>query len=132
MMSDLRDSTPPFYFRRIWDPQADTREEVVYMETKGNRVEITLGVPGDPGIPANVEVIPMQSEPLLIYGRKIVSPYAEDAAYIRRIERQGLIYTESFSVACVDGETGSHPLDELTEITKDEFDQARARGWTRE
>jgi hypothetical protein len=66
---------------------------------------------------------------LTIYGHRVGSPYAEDQGYLRGLEARGVIYTEAFSVACVEGELGSWALHHLTPISKEQFEEARARGW---
>lgn len=109
---NLPNAQPPYYFRRVWNPSYD---QAVLAEH----------------LPDGIfdSVIALHAEPLTIFGRKIVSPYAADTAHIREAERRGQIYTESFSVACVDGEVGSQPARECSEISEQEFEAARARGW---
>lgn len=131
-MTELPDSSPPYYFKRLWDPKADTPEEMLVQEVDGDTVKLTVGVlPDDlPDYLQGVEVISIRDDPLLIYGRKIESTYPEDRAFMRLQEQRGYIYTESFSVACVEGELGSQPLGLLTEISKGDFEAARKVGWT--
>jgi hypothetical protein len=66
---------------------------------------------------------------LSIYGHRVDSPYEEDKDEMRRAAANGWIMTESFSVACVEGELGSQPMNDLIPISKEEFEDARARGW---
>jgi hypothetical protein len=129
------EADPPLYFKRLWNPDAShPDDEVVAFRKVGGDLLIWTGRQRD--IPEDYTVDPEGSragiyhEPLLIYGRKIKSRYPEDQDYLRRLEAEGCIFTESFSIACVEGEIGSQPLGELTEIDKEEFEEARERGWT--
>ena len=133
-MSEHLSSDPEFYFRRVWDPHAShPDDEVVVMQRVGDGdMQVWVGRRRDiPEGAAAQEVgaIPISEDSLVIYGRRIVSSFPEDADYLRTLEAQGSIFTESFSVAAPTGEIGSHPVQELTEITREEFEAARARGW---
>lgn len=123
------DSDPPMYFRRVWTGNTALDEVVVTRTLPDGTflVELTLGDLA-PVVDEVVSLVPPEGF-LIIYGRKVRSSFPEDAEYIDACEARGLVYTESFSVACEDGEVGTHPLALLTEITKDEFDAARGRGW---
>ena len=132
-VSELHPSSDPeFYFRRVWDPQAGHEDDEIIVMNRGEdgTMEVWIGRPSDmpEGVPTAVNV-PLADEPLVIYGRRIVSRYPEDDGYLRQLEEQGSIFTECFSVAAPTGEIGSHPVRELTEITREEFEAARARGW---
>jgi hypothetical protein len=131
-MPEHPSSDPEFYFRRVWDPHAShPDDEVVVMKKVGEDFQVWVGRRHD--IPEDVQKggfdIPISDDALVIYGRKIVSRYPEDADYLRQLEAQGSIFTECFSVAAPTGEIGSHPVRELTEISREEFEAARARGW---
>jgi hypothetical protein len=127
-------SDPPFFFRRVWDPSApNPDDEIVAMNRVGDEMQVWIGRRRD--MPEHVKVaggvnVQMSEDALVIYGRKIVSRYPEDEEYLRMLEAQGSIFTECFSVAAPTGEIGSHPVRELTEISREEFEAARARGWT--
>ena len=69
-------------------------------------------------------------EGLTIYGHRIDSPYEEDQEYMRTLAARGVIYTESFSVACPQGELGSWGLHQVTAISKEQFEEARRRQWS--
>jgi hypothetical protein len=132
-VSEHQSSDPEFYFRRVWDPHAShPDDEVVVMTKVGENMQVWIGRSRD--IPEDAQAggldIPIRDDALVIYGRRIVSSYPEDADYLRQLEAQGSIFTECFSVAAPTGEIGSHPVRELTEITREEFEAARARGWT--
>jgi hypothetical protein len=133
-MSDEHPSSDPeFYFRRVWNPAAPhPDDEVVVMNRAGGDFQVWIGRRRD--IPEQAQgegvPVPMASEPLVIYGRKIDSRYPEDQEYLRLLETQDCIFTESFSVAAPTGEIGSHPVRELEEISREEFEAARERGWT--
>lgn len=135
-MSEHPSSDPEFYFRRVWDPAAPHPDDEVVVITEGGMVgvdrQIWVGRSRDmpEGVARDDAMhVPLSEGALVIYGRKIVSRYPEDADYIRRLEADGGIFTESFSVAAPTGEIGAQPLSEVTEITREEFEQARARGW---
>lgn len=65
-----------------------------------------------------------------IYGYAAMSWIAEDHPLERRRwEQRRAFGAWCFSVAEPDGEWGDHPADAVTEITREEFEAARARGW---
>lgn len=132
-MQPIADSDPPFFFRRLWTGNTALDEVMVQRRLPDGTLLIEPNVIGDEA-PEGIEHISLlpESGALLIYGRKVTSSYAEDAAYVNSCEARGLIFTESFSVACVDGEIGTHPIATVTEISREQFEAARARGWESE
>lgn len=68
---------------------------------------------------------------LIIYGYSTRSPYPEDRhAEEQAWETYRMFPAVSFSVAATGGEYGGVPLAEVAEITEEEFELARGRGWT--
>lgn len=107
-MSSLRLAEPAFYFVRHVEPYGGP-SKVMFAGQE-------------------IDVIGLDAE-LMIYGYKVTTDDPHDAAIMESAEQRGYIFTQSFSVACVEGEPGSHPMSELREITRDEFEAAQARGW---
>lgn len=147
-MTGLPDADPPFFFRRVWTGSVDADEVVELRRGEDGTLTVTTGRPRD--IPAHksvmgrepdgslVEVgvrevaLPVLSivpDGLVIYGRAVDSLYEADRAYVESVRAQGGVFCECFSVACVDGEVGTHPLAALSEISREEFEAARERGW---
>lgn len=128
------DSDPPFFFRRVWHGATTDLDEVVEFRKVGDTFMVDLTArSGDvkSRVPA-LSIVSPETPPggLVIFGRKVQSTYAEDAEAMAKYERQGLVFAECFSVWCEDGELGSHPLATVTEISREEFEAARERGWT--
>lgn len=97
----------PDYFKRIYD---------------------TSGIP-EFQVQGKFHILTPQFTNLVIYGRKITSPYPDDAAISRRLNEEGRYLSECFSVACPEGESGFVELAVVTPITEDEFLQAQNRQW---
>lgn len=90
-------------------PRADVPSEIT-----------TRGVAIDVGTP----------DGLVIYGRAVSSPDdPHDQEHIDRMRERGQVFSECFSVIETRGELGTHPLAAVTEISREEFEAARARGW---
>lgn len=66
---------------------------------------------------------------LAIYGWSCKSPFPEDDAVEKRAFDRGMVMGFCFSEVVPDGEYGSTPLAEVVEISEDEFNQAKERGW---
>jgi hypothetical protein len=97
----------PRFFRRVWDPG-------IY-DTGGNQ----WGMP----------VIQIAMEPITIYGYAAMSPYIEDHEVEERVWARGDFGAWCFSVAEVNGEWGFTPLEDVEEISEEEFNAARERGF---
>ena len=99
----------PRYWRRVWNPPGSgtTRDVGGVLVVK-------------PEVPEGG---------LVIYGYGRQSAYAEDRPAEDNAWRNGRFSAECFSQTCPEGEWGSVPLAEVQEITLDEFEAARARGW---
>lgn len=68
----------------------------------------------------------------VIYGFSCRSPYPEDAPYEdERWEVAGEFMSVCFSVMEPNGEFGFTPIEEVTEISREEFEAARDHGWAR-
>jgi hypothetical protein len=129
-MQPLPDSDPPFFFRRVWTGGVTAQDEILAFSKQGDTYVVDLSAQAgevDPSWP--VVSLEVPDDGLVIYGRKVVSRYAEDADAMAQYERQGLVFSECFSEWCVEGELGSHPLATVTEISREEFEAARKRGW---
>lgn len=74
-------------------------------------------------------IITPQFDNLMIYGFSVKSPYEEDAPYEALTFGRGRFPGYCFSVVSPDGEYGTTPLSEVEEITEQEFNEARERGW---
>jgi hypothetical protein len=66
---------------------------------------------------------------LTIYGQKVRSTYPEDRYMMETAESHGWIYTESFSKAAPTGEFGTQPAAGCLQISREQFEEARAQGW---
>lgn len=77
----------------------------------------------------NVTVFTPQFDGLKIYGWSCKSPFPEDDAVEKRAFDRGMVMGFCFSEVVPDGEYGSTPLAEVVEISEDEFNQAKERGW---
>ncbi len=64
-----------------------------------------------------------------IWGYEDDSEDERDQQHIDLAMKRGLIYGRWFSVLCVDGEIGTQPLSELTQITQAQFEEAQQRGF---
>ena len=99
------------FFTYVWD-------------TTGIPLEETIQTPV-----GEVAVITPQFGRLVIYGRKVCSPYEEDAAIEAMELERGRVLGEWFSTACMEGECGFVRLDVCRQITAAEFSAAYQRGW---
>jgi hypothetical protein len=75
------------------------------------------------------ESFPITDEPLTIYGYEEDSEYDEDHEYIDNGLEKGFVNGYWFSVLCVDGEYGAHPLDRMESISEADFEAAKQRRW---
>ena|SRR5215471_11639825 len=91
----------------------------------------TMDVPPEQDFGDHVVLTPTFDK-LHIYGREVGSPFPEDIQSFRRLAQLGRLMGEWFSVACPEGEMGSQAIEELTEITAEEFSAAYQRGWEKE
>jgi hypothetical protein len=66
---------------------------------------------------------------LVVYGREVSSPYAEDLPGLAELNARGRLMGEWFSVACPEGELGSWERAGCTQISETEFEAAYERGW---
>ena len=124
------DREPPFFFRRLWTGGTPFDEVTSMRRTPDGTLEITMGVPGYdfPADPSAVVLPPLASEGLVIYGRAVVPPV--DREDVERMWKRGLVFSRCFSVVCPEGELGTHPIATLSEISREEFEAAEARGWS--
>ena len=67
---------------------------------------------------------------LKVWGRVVGSPYAEDQEGLRTLFDRGRVYAQWFSEIVPEGEIGSMALEEVIEISAEEFSQAFNRGWS--
>lgn len=130
----ITDTDPPFYFRRVWTGSTPMDEVTLFHRQPDGTLLITMGVP-EADVPLEVResavrMPDLESDDLVIYGRAVASSDPHDRHYYAELKARGQVYSECFSVACVGGEFGSHPLATLTEITREEFLAAKERGWT--
>lgn len=133
-MSELDDSDPPYFFRRVWTGVGTELDEVlVFKRLDDGTLSVQTDVPRadlPPELRAQaVETIPLAPDGLVIYGRGVTPRTQHDRDHVKTLAERGLIFSECFSVVCVEGELGSHPLAALTEIGREEFESAKARGW---
>lgn len=109
----------------------DLDEVTVFKRLPDGTLAVMTGMPKDE-LPEEFqgaeEGVPLAAEGLAIYGRRVM-PLAEDKRVVRGWESRGLVWSECYSVICTEGEVGTHPLAAVTEITREEFEAARARGW---
>jgi hypothetical protein len=115
--SDPDEWTPfpgaPRFWRRVWDPGLAGTEITRLFGRK-----------------AAVVTPPTPDGGLVIYGFSAMSDYAEDRAYERAAWRDRRMFPAiCFSVACVSGEYGFVPADEVKEISREEFLLAQSREW---
>lgn len=136
-MSELPDADPPFFFRRVWSGHTDMDEVTLFTHQPDGTLLITVGVPKadvPEEISANAAYMPdLASDGLVIYGRAVApsDPNDEhDKQHIAEMKKRGQVFSECFSVVETEGELGTHPLAAVTEISREEFEAARARGWT--
>ena len=67
---------------------------------------------------------------LTIYGEHFPSTYEEDEGPLAEVwERRKAFQAMCYSVHVLNGEPGLVALKDVTEITKEEFEAAKARGW---
>jgi hypothetical protein len=134
-VSDVPDTDPPFYFRRVWTG-ATPADPVTVIRRRGHRVEILTDIPGNL-LPEDVrreaqeieDELGLPEVELAIYGRAIWPDDEHDRYQIGELRKRGQVFAECFSVRCPEGEVGTHPFATVTQITKDEFERARERGW---
>lgn len=127
-MRELRDSVPPFFFRREWAGATPLDEVMVIKRAPDGTLVVQVDVLGEDA-PDGERDASLAGPGLVIYGRGVQSSYEEDEWHLSGLARRGLVFSECFSVQCEEGEVGSHPLAALTEISRDEFEAARGRGW---
>lgn len=130
---EIPDATPPFFWRRVWLGGTALDEVTTFSRAPdGATVLINVGVP-QADVPEEVmegiTVLDGTPDGLVIYGRAVRSRYEEDRAIEAEQRARGLVFSECFSVMCLDGELGTHPLATVTAISREEFEAARERGW---
>lgn len=104
---------PPFW-KRIWNPvhAGTVREEIIG------------------GHPFTVHTPDVPKGGLVIYGYSARSRFEEDHRYENmRWKAREEFPSYCFSIREPDGEYGFTPLSEVEEISEEEFDEARKRGW---
>lgn len=133
MLPDERVAQPPFYFRRLWTGGgANPDDEIdIHRVLPDGTLEITMGVRrGD--LPPEMLDQDMVSLALpgglVIYGRRVTA-IPPDRVVVAEWEANGRVYAECFSEVCTDGEVGTHPRNEVQEISRAEFEEAMANGW---
>lgn len=92
------------------------------------RVYNTMGTP-PVRHEADAVIITQPFDDLIIYGFSAKSPYLEDTGEEARLFRAGRFMSFCFSEVVPEGEYGSTPLDAVEEITEQEFNEAKERGW---
>lgn len=130
-VTERPDGDPPFFFRRVWSGGTDMDEVTVFKRQPDGTLAVMTGMPKadiPEGFRGAAETVPLVADGLVIYGRR-VQPLSEDARVVRDWESRGLVWSECYSVECTEGEVGTHPLSAVTEITREEFEIARGRGW---
>lgn len=133
-MSEIPDKDPPFFFRRLYLGATDMDEVTVYLRRADGSLEIHMeqrreDLPPELLVQEPLDIVPITEDPLVIYGREIEPRTREDRDYAKRMRERGQIFSECYSVLCVEGEVGTHPLATVMEISKVEFELARARSW---
>lgn len=108
---------PRRYFAYVWDT----------MDVPDKQEVIGSPVPGME--PQPIVIFTPTFDKLAVYGREVTSPYEEDLDGLQRLKERGRVMGEWFSVACPEGELGSMALDEITEITVEQFSAAFKREW---
>jgi hypothetical protein len=129
----ITDSDPPFYFRRVWAGSTPMDEVTLFTRQPDGTLVVTVGIPAA-DVPVEIresaiQMPDLQSDGLVIYGRALGSDDQHDRDYAAQMKARGQVWSECFSVACVGGELGTHPLAAITEITREEFLAAKERGW---
>lgn len=66
---------------------------------------------------------------LTIYGYEDDSEFEEDHQLLDNATSKGYTSGYWFSTACVGGEYGSNHIENLIMIPKEEFEEAKSRGW---
>lgn len=128
----LPDADPAFFFRRVWVGATEMDTVTVHRRLDDGTLLIetdVLAADLPPELAVQVPVA-LAAPGLVIYGRAVWPDDAHDRALIREWSKRGLVFSQCFSVVETDGEVGTHPLAALTEISREEFEAARARGWT--
>lgn len=130
MLPERQNTDPPFFFRRIMSGTVDTDTVTLQVRGKDGTLYIFPDVTRAELPPEYRDLEPVSIIPdgLVIYGRRVV-PMREDAAVVARWEAQGRCWSECYSVVEREGEVGTHPYAAVTEISRDEFEAAKARGW---
>lgn len=131
-MNDLPDSDPPFFFRRIWTGVGTDMDEVTMFKRDDDGTLMVVMDVLRTDLPAELKVaepLSLVGDGLVIYGRGITPSTQHDRDHVATLAERGQVFAECYSVVCVEGEVGSHPLAAVTEISADEFESAKARGW---
>lgn len=89
----------------------------------------TTGIPPVQHPRPDWSVLTPQFRQLAIYGFSVKSPFPEDDHIEARAFKNGYFMGYCFSTVEPEGEYGSTPLADVTEITEQEFEEARKRGW---
>lgn len=127
----LRDTEPPFFFRRVWMGGTSMDEVTMFERRPDGTLLITTGVP-EADLPQGAVGLEIENEVmtgLVIYGRAVDVDDAHDQEYIEGMRARGQVFAQCFSEVETRGETGCHPLAAVTEISRDEFEAARCNGW---
>jgi hypothetical protein len=109
-------------------------EVTVVSHLPDGSVEVIVGIP-KADVPADLRAggidipNPLLEDELVIYGRAIEPDDEDDRAHAAEMAKRGQVFCECFSVVAPAGEIGTHPLAAVTEISREEFEAARARGW---
>lgn len=126
----LRDTEPPFFFRRVWTGGTAMDEVTTFQRTPDGTLMITTGIPAA-DLPEGGLEVPQEAElnGLVIYGRAVDVDDEHDMDYIDGMRERGQVFAQCFSEIETRGETGCHPLAAVTEISREQFEAARANGW---
>lgn len=131
-MTDLPNTDPAFFFRRVWSGSTPMDTVTTFRRQDDGTLLVTMDVPHSDLPPAEraLEVLPIAPPGLVIYGRAVVPRTEHDQDYAARMRERGQVYSECYSINCVEGECGTHPLAAVSEITAEEFEAARIGGWS--
>jgi len=66
---------------------------------------------------------------LIVYGYEDDSEFEEDYQVLDHATSNGYIFGKWFSEACIYGEYGSNRIENLVLISREEFEEAKLRGW---
>lgn len=127
----LPDRDPPFFFRREWSGAGELDTVTVHRRLDDGTLLIETDVIAADLAPdmRAMETIQLVPIGLVIYGRAVWPNDPHDRALIREWEQRGLVFSQCFSVVETEGEVGTHPRAAVTEISREEFEAARERGW---